>query len=126
MSIVENAKLELDAIRFGAEDTEVMLDILRRFFAQWNSGGAVWAVAPVLQRLIAGKPLSPLTGEDSEWTYVAADQSGPLYQNKRCSTVFKDSHGAYDIDSGQRLAVTFPYWPVRAEVADPVVEFNVP
>jgi hypothetical protein len=44
-----------------------MIAILEKFFDQWDSGGAVHAVAPILQRLIAGKPLSPLTGADDEW-----------------------------------------------------------
>ncbi len=126
MSIIEKAKVELEAIDFGAEDSAAMLEILRRFFDQWDSGGAVSVAAPVLHRLIAGKPLSPLTGADGEWMYVAADHDGPLYQNKRCSTVFKDDRGAYDIDSGSRAPITFPYWPDRAEVPSPVMEFRIP
>ncbi len=41
-----------------------MIGILETFFDQWDSGGAVYAVAPILQRLIAGKPLSPLTADE--------------------------------------------------------------
>jgi hypothetical protein len=67
MSIVDQAKHELKLINFGDEDSAVMIAILEKFFDQWDSGGAVHAVAPILQRLIAGKPLSPLTGADDEW-----------------------------------------------------------
>lgn len=67
MSIIQNAKEELKRINFGEEDTAVMIEILEKFFGQWDSGGAVWAVAPILQRLIAGKCLTPLTGEADEW-----------------------------------------------------------
>lgn len=130
MSIIERAKVELEAVNFGAEDSEAMLEILRRFFAQWDSGGAVSVAAPVLQRLIAGKPLGPLTGEDHEWVHVAEQNGGPLYQNIRCSTVFKDPDRAWDIDipatDGAWTSITFPYWPGRAEVPPPVVEVEVP
>ena|SRR5438477_13133892 len=88
MSIIERAKLELDAINFGEEDTAVMIDILETFFDQWDSGGAVAVVAPVLMRLISGQPLKPLTGEDSEWFDPMGD--GIMLQNKRYGSVFKD------------------------------------
>lgn len=121
MSIKEQARRELALINFGDEDTAVMLDILDRFFDQWDSGGAVWAVAPVLQRCIAGKPLSPLTGADSEWMEVGEG----MWQNVRCSSVFKDATGhAYDIDVQGRPTITFPYDPEHARVPDPVTVFQ--
>ena len=86
MSIIEQAKTELAAINFGEDDTRVMVEILEKFFDQWDSGGAVHAVAPILQRCIAGKPLSPLTGADDEWM----DHGGGVFQNKRLGSVFKD------------------------------------
>ena len=46
---------------------------------------------------IKGKPLTPLTGEDSEWSVV--DTFGNK-QNKRCSSVFMDTDGTcVDLDS---------------------------
>jgi hypothetical protein len=121
-------------LRWPPNCCAVMIDILKRFFAQWDSGGSVWAMAPVLQRLIAGKPLSPLTGADSEWIDCSEFADGPIdasgtmpkfWQNVRCSTVFKDADGAYDIDApGEaRHPVSFPYSPEGAEIGDPVVEF---
>lgn len=123
MSIIEQAKTELAAVNFGEDDSRVMIEILEKFFDQWDSGGAVHAVAPVLQRLIAGKPLSPLTGEDAEWM----DHGDGVFQNLRCSSVFKDPrlHGgklAYNIDAAEpRAAITFPYWPEKADVGSPVI-----
>lgn len=124
MSIIGQAKDELKRANFGDEDSRVMVEILEKFFGQWDSGGAVHAVAPVLQRLIAGKPISPLTGDDDEWVEV-----GPsVFQNKRCSSVFKDPRFhdgklAYDIDAAEpRAAISFPYWPDKANVASPVIE----
>lgn len=98
-----------------------MIEIMEKFFAQWDSGGAVYAVAPVLQRLIAGKPITPLSGGDDEW--VIHDFDDDCYaQNKRCGSVFKRRDGsAYDIDGAEagRTPITFPYWPERATVPPP-------
>lgn len=124
MSIIDQAKDELKRINFGDEDSAAMIDILERFFEQWDSGGAVHAVAPVLQRLIAGKCLSPLTGEPDEWF----DHGGGVLQNLRVGSVFKDPrfHGgelAYDLDNpaGAREAISFPYFPAEAQVSSPVI-----
>lgn len=121
MSIIEQAKTEMALANFGEDDSRVMVEILEKFFGQWDSGGAVWAVAPVLQRLIAGKPLSPLSGADDEWCIHDFDHD--LYaQNKRCGSVFKRRDGtAYDIASGPRVEIAFPYWPDKADVDSPVV-----
>jgi hypothetical protein len=125
MSLIEQAKSEMARNNFDEEDSRVMIEILEKFFGQWDSGGAVYAAAPVLQRLIAGKPLSPLTGADDEW--VVHDFDDDCYaQNVRCSSVFKRRDGsAYDIASGLRVPVTFPYWPDKAEVLSPVIEVEV-
>ena len=119
MSIIEQAKSELAAINFGTEDSRVMIEIMEKFFEQWDSGGAVHVAAPILQRLIAGKPLGPLTGADEEW--FVHDANGCYAQNKRCSTVFKATKDgpAYDIDVPGRPAIVFPYWPDRADVPSP-------
>ena len=124
MSIIEQAKIELQASRWAADDQRVMIEILEKFFAQWDSGGAVYAVAPVLQRLIAGKPITPLSGEDHEW--VIHDADGCYAQNSRCSTVFKATKDgpAYDIDVEGRPPITFPYWPERAAVPSPELVVN--
>lgn len=127
MSIIASAKEELKRINFGESDSAAMIEILERFFQQWDSGGAVYVAAPVLQRLIAGKCLSPLTGEDDEWV----DHGEGVFQNKRVGSVFKDPrfHGgksAYDLDNpaGPRAAISFPYWPERAEIPSPVIEIE--
>lgn len=137
MSITEQARAELDRIGFGDEDTVVMMTILDMFFDQFDSGGAVSVVAPVLQRLIAGKPLSPLTGADDEWFKPMDDMD--CFQNCRCGSVFKEKteNGdwfAYDIDGPDRSGtehikhrwarkqVVFPYSPGETVVCAPVIE----
>lgn len=128
MSVIDTAVSEMKLAKFPDDEIEVMRKILGLFFETWDSGGAVWAMAPVLQRCIAGKCLTPLTGEDSEWMDVseASGGKGPVRQNKRCSTVFTDEDGrCYDIDTPGRPTITFPYWPEEARVPSPVIEVSL-
>lgn len=120
MSIVESARRELQAAKFGDEDSRVMLEILEKFLDQWDSGGAVSVAQKVLNRCIAGKPLSPLTGADDEFMEV-----GPgVFQNVRCSTVFKQDGRCYDIDTPGRPTISFPYTPQQDRVRMPIFEID--
>lgn len=136
MSLIEHARAELAAINFGKEDSAVMIGILEKFFDQWESGGAVHAVAPILTRLISGQPLGPLTGADDEWFDPMGD--GIMLQNKRCGSVFKDwrtpdgqlaeeaGEGVltvHDIDNSEWNG-KFPYDPTTRHPSDPVVEMH--
>jgi hypothetical protein len=107
--IIEHAKVELARIDFGEDDSRVMVEMLEKFFDRWDSGAAVSVAAPVLMRLLAGKPLSPLTGEDDEWI---VQDNGKVLQNTRCTTVFKsvETGVAHDIQS-DLTPITFPYLP---------------
>lgn len=126
MSIIEQAKAELTRAQVSPDETAAFINILRTFFNTWDSGGAVSVAAPMLQRLIAGKPITPLTGADDEWVDQSDVYGGrPMWQNSRCGSVFKGADGvAYDIDGpgGQKVLVTFPYWPTDAAVRMPVME----
>lgn len=124
MSIIDSAVSELRLAKFSEREISAYTKILKIFFEEWDSGGAVWAAAPVLQRLIAGKCLTPLTGEPDEWI----DHGSGVFQNIRCGSVFKDPRFhdgklAYDIDAKEpRAAISFPYWPERGDVSSPVIE----
>lgn len=126
-ALISHAREELKRAEFGAEDSEVMIDLLRRFTDQWDSGGAVHAVAPVFQRLLAFKCLTPLLGTADEWHDPGI---GDVLQNKRCSTVFKTKDGLgmpYDIGGGEReFIVSFPYWPRHDGISSPVVTVSMP
>lgn len=126
MSITERAVSEMALAGFSGEDQETMAMILGIFFDAWDSGGAVSVMVPVLTRCLAGKCLTPLTGDESEWV----DVGDGIFQNNRVGSVFKDPRfhdglKAYDLDNpaGPREAIEFPYWPERAEVPSPVVIF---
>lgn len=134
MSIRERAKEEMALVGIAGDDAVVMNLILTAFFTQWNSGGAVWAMAPVLQRLIAGKPLSPIEDREEDWVEVDVDpvDRETVYQHRRCGSVFKivgERDGAavtlktYDNSlTGPDRYITFPYYPRDAVIDDPVVE----
>jgi hypothetical protein len=121
MSIIGAAEYEMKRAGFAPSEIDRMTEILELFFDTWDSGGAVWAMAPVLQKLIAGKPLSPLTGQDDEWF----DHGAGDLQNIRLGTVFKDrvTGVCHDLDNpdGGRVPINFPYSPKSIAVSDPVV-----
>lgn len=137
MGLLEYAKNELAFI--GCQDDEMqemmnsqILDIIKLFSEQGHSGFSANYLINTLERLMRFKPLTPLTGEDIEWNKVFERSDGTVtYQNKRCSSVFKDVRNGetiscHDIDgiavsdnggitwfsSGRfRKDVTFPYYP---------------
>lgn len=126
-NLVDYAKEELK--RIGMIDSgepyndavaKAILDLIELFASQGHSGFTAPYTANVFNRLAMYKPLTPLTGEDSEWNEI---ESG-LYQNKRYSAVFKEKDGtAYNVegkiftDDGEvwysnrdsRIDITFPY-----------------
>lgn len=126
-SLIDYARKELARIPHddtGLQDQvdRCILDVISVFCSQGHSNSSALYVIHTLERLLRFLPLQPLTGEDDEWTEIADGK----FQNKRCSRVFKDENGAYDIegrvfsdDGGRswhqnrdsRIPVTFPYTP---------------
>jgi hypothetical protein len=123
VSIVEQAAHEMKLVGFPESEIAAMRNILNTFFNVWDSGGAVSIMVPVLVRLLNGLPLSPLTGEDSEWY---EPMPGHL-QNIRCSSVFKDpvTGVCRDIDAPTPDPITFPYDPPTSMPREPVYEVEV-
>ena len=127
-NLVEFAKNELKTIGmldstdpYNQMGTKAILDLIELFASQGHSGFSAHYVENAFHKLALFKPLSPLTGEDEEWNEV----SEGVWQNKRCSSVFKEKDGkCYNIegkeftdDGGRtwytcresRTEVTFPY-----------------
>lgn len=128
MSLVEYAKSELDRIKKDDDGMQELmnkciLEIIEKFSEQDHSGTSASYALSILDRLLRYKPIGPLTGEEDEWNEIG--NGG--YQNKRCSSVFKNKDGfAHDIDavivsdnggitwfhSGRfRKNISFPYTP---------------
>ncbi|MBK3745284.1 hypothetical protein G3A39_39565 [Paraburkholderia aspalathi] len=136
MAIIDFAKRELEMLRGPNPAPDKMqdqietaiLDIVDKFAGQGHSGSSASYTIACIEKLLRFEPLTPLTGVDDEWANV----SDGLYQNKRCSRVFKDANGqVYDINgkvfrepSGacftnrdSRVPVVFPYTP-KTEIVD--------
>ena len=143
MSLIQHAKDEFRAAGWvdenGKYDDEMqemickhILALLEVFSNEGHTGSTAPYTIHMFTRLANFKPIAPLTGDDWEWSEVGRDGDigGRLYQNKRCSSVFKNDTGAWNIDgkvfwewSGtkddqyrsyytcrdSRVDVTFPY-----------------
>ena len=106
MSLVSYAESELDRIGMTDDDDmngmmrKHLLHMVKEFSEEGHSGFSASYSLQCLEKLLRFKPLSPLTGEDDEWGDVSNVSGEPMFQNKRCSSIFK--HGkdgeAYDID----------------------------
>lgn len=113
---------------------EHVLKLLEVFSDEGHSGSSAPYAVNLFKKLAMFEPVVPLTGEDWEWH----EASEGVWQNKRCSHVFKQADRfdgqAYDINgivfydwytdeetgekhkshytsSESRVPVTFPYTP---------------
>lgn len=153
MSLLSYAENELDIIGMKEDSPDEMnammrkhiLHMVKEFSDEGHSGFSGRYALNVLTKLLDFKPLTPLTGEDSEWNLVGDGH----WQNKRCSSVFKNVDGScHDIDgkvfwewavsydddgkpngkahksyyhgSGCSTPVTFPYTPPK----EPIYEYR--
>jgi hypothetical protein len=138
MGLIEHAKTELDYIGMTENSPDEMnvmmrkhlLHMVEEFAKEGHSGFSSSYAINALTKLFRYEPLSPLTGDDDEWEEVGTRYGGePLYQNKRCSRIFKDDSGTYDIDGkvfidkhgaftnkDSRVYITFPYTPTTEYV----------
>jgi hypothetical protein len=105
-----------------------VLDLVRVFATQGHSGSSAPFAIELFRKAANFDPLGPITGGASEWVEVC----NGMWQNRRCSHVFKDSVDgpAYDsqavifeepnggrfIGRYSRQFITFPYTP-RSVVA---------
>ena len=101
---------------------------VKLFAAEGHSGMSASVAANTAKHVIMFRPLTPLTGEDSEWIEVGAG----VFQNRRCSSIFKENGQAYRSDgkvfrepSGvsytgrdSRVAVAFPWAYSDPEIVD--------
>lgn len=100
--------------------------LLGVFSAENHSGSSAPYVVSLFEKLAMFEPIGPLTGVDAEWVEV----SDGMFQNNRCSHVFKENGEAYDIQGkvfrepdgatytsyDSRTPVVFPYTPTTEYV----------
>lgn len=142
---------------YGGMLGDAVLKMIEQFADEGHSGMSANIAISLFERLARFEPLTPLTGDDDEWNDISgndfaafaitepddetrdiidainAPRRERLWQNKRCSHVFKDENGAYDAQgrvfrepSGacytnrdSRVPVTFPYTPTVEYVDRP-------
>lgn len=117
MSLVKYAKAELrnaglfDADGdFDGEIAPVVVALMETFVAYGHSGGSAEQTLAIFDRLAHYKPLTALTGEDSEWTDRSVESGYPFWQNNRCHSVFRDGERAWISAGGDSFEyITFPY-----------------
>lgn len=132
-TLLEFAKRELDLIGMTEDDPDEYNSAMRRhiltmvqtFSQEGHSGFSAAYAVECLSKLLRYQALTPLTGEDDEWTRI---DFGPdmAYQNNRCYRVFKredgtayDSEGMVFVDTdgtrytnaSSRVDIEFPYTP---------------
>jgi hypothetical protein len=116
---------------------ENILELLELFAKQGHSGSSAPYVIGMFFKLASHEPITPLTGDDSEWEKIDFQ----TMQNVRCSRVFKNINTGrvFDIQGkifeepdGARYAngesstdVTFPYIPHTEVVKVPAPEETI-
>ena len=104
--------------RWMADGTVELLAVLSH---HGHSGGSISFALKFFSTMAKFEPWGPLTGEDDEWNEVGDG----VYQNRRCSHVFRENGQAYDINGkvftdpdgfsytgkDSRVDITFPYTP---------------
>lgn len=105
-------------------------ELVKVFAVQGHSGGSAVMTLNLFDRLVNFMPLTTLKDTPDEWTDMSAydgSPAGTLFQNVRCSSVFKRHGKAFDVGMktlyirpdgssftmSDELApeVTFPYAP---------------
>jgi hypothetical protein len=148
-NLIKFAESEMDLIGLTDADEyngmmrQHILKMVEMFADEGHSGFSAPYAINILKKVLMFKPLSPLTGEDDEWTNIREYAPSPHYQNKRLSSVFKEANGeCYNIDGkvfwewyrdedgnstkvyytskDSRVPVTFPYMPPD----EPIYEYR--
>lgn len=98
-----------------------VVDLIKVFSDEGHSGCSAGLCSNLFNTVSRYGILTPLTGKDDEWVEVG----DRVYQNKRCSHVFKENGVAHDNNgrifkerngctftgSGSRTYISFPYTP---------------
>ena len=105
---LDHAKIVLDILVKNSTDPEnrpiiepfipEILQLIAKFGASGQSGGSspytAAALSQAIKKLCLQEPICPIYGTDDEWVDVTQLSDGQiLFQNKRCSALFKDESG---------------------------------
>ena len=102
-NLLKHAERELKFIGYDGKDEynnmakAAIMELLTTFANQGHSGFSANYIVNLFNKLAKYETLSPLTGNDDEWSNVS-DMSGDrktLFQNNRDGRVFKNDDGAF-------------------------------
>lgn len=69
---------------------ENILELLEVFSKQGHSGSSAAYVINLFSKLAKHEPLTPIMCTDDEWSDINKEMDADIYQNNRCSAVFKN------------------------------------
>lgn len=110
MSVLEWAKREVEIASkrergdkpecewdYGVACYESALKAFESLCGDGHSGYSIGITKHILNRLIDGKPLTPIEDTEEMWNLTHTDESGAHYQCKRMSSLFKDVSNAGEV-----------------------------
>lgn len=87
----ENPDRKEGGFDYGCACYESALKAFDSLCQDGHSGSSIKMTQAILNRLIDGKPLTPIEDTENVWNLVSSDSTGPVtYQCKRMSSLFKD------------------------------------
>jgi hypothetical protein len=101
MPLTQHAQTELELAGYFSNEGmygdligKAVMELIEVFANQGHSGMSAGLVAGLFNKLANYEPLQEITGRDEEWAEAFNDSDGqPVYQNKRCSAMFKHVDG---------------------------------
>lgn len=137
-NLVAYARNELEIAGLFGEGSDydgmlghAVLNVVQAFSGSGHSGASAGMAVAILEKVLRYEPLTPLTGEESEWTIL--DYDDRMYaQSKRCPSVFqrrdgtawngdgkvfRDPEGFTYTSKDSVVDITFPYTPTT-EIVD--------
>lgn len=89
----ENPNRKEGEFDYGCACYESALKAFNSLCEDGHSGFSIGLTKHILNRLIEGKPLTPINDTDDGWNLICEDNNGTKrYQNKRMSSLFKYVH----------------------------------
>ena len=119
-NLIEHAKIELDVIGLREDSEDEMnvamrnhiLHMVTEFAKEDHSGFSASYVINILTKLFSYKPLSPLTGDDSEWINVGDMHFWEWINNEKTGRPYKSYYTTKD----SKVPIKFPYIPKTTEI----------
>jgi len=96
MGLVDHARNEIELIETDQEFIEMIVKVVEAFCTYGHSGGSASVAIPIINELLLGRTLSPLTNDQKEWVYYTEDMfgvDGGVWQNCRNCEAFSNDGG---------------------------------